>query len=181
MKRIPWLQPVAALLLAALVLFASSALLSPIAKEQEEQELQSILSTLLPGADSFTQEAYTGEDEAISAVYKAENGYVIETVTAGYAGDITMLVGVHSDGSISGLVVRDMQETYGLGMKALSDVAFLSQFLWNGTSFTVGENVDALTGATITSCAEAILKAVPDCRISVAVLCVSQQEIGIKQ
>ena len=158
MKRIPWLQPVAALLLAALVLFVSSALLSPIAKEQEEQELQSILSTLLPGADSFTQEDYTGEDEAISAVYKAENGYVIETVTAGYAGDITMLVGVHSDGSISGLVVRDMQETYGLGMKALSDVAFLSQFLWNGTSFTVGENVDALTGATVTS--KAVAKAV---------------------
>lgn len=59
MKRIPWLQPVAALLLAALVLFLSSTVLSPIAREQEEQELQSILSTLLPGADSFTQEAYT--------------------------------------------------------------------------------------------------------------------------
>ena len=69
-----------------------------------------------------------------------------------------MLVGVYSDGSIASLVVRDMQETYGLGMGALSDVDFLSQFLWNGTSFTVGENVDALAGATVTS--KAVAKAV---------------------
>ena len=150
--------PVAALLIAALVLFLGTTVLSPIAQENKEQELQSILSSLLPGAESFVQEEYTGEDEAISAVYKADNGYVIETVTAGYAGDITMLVGVNLDGTIASLMVRDMQETYGLGMEALSDVSFLSQFLWNGTTFTVGENVDALTGATVTS--KAVAKAV---------------------
>lgn len=158
MKAKQLIQPVAVLFVAALVLFLGATVLSPIAQENEEKELQSILSTLLPGAESFVPEEYTGEDEAISAVYKADNGYVIETVTAGYAGDITMLVGVNTDGTISGLVVRDMQETYGLGMKALSDVSFLSQFLWNGTTFTVGENVDALTGATVTS--KAVAKAV---------------------
>lgn len=158
MKQKQWFQPAAVLLLTALLLFLGTVVLSPIARENRERELQSILSTLLPGADSFTQEEYTGEDETISAVYKAENGYVIETVTAGYAGDITMLVGVYSDGSIASLVVRDMQETYGLGMGALSNVEFLSQFLWNGTSFTVGENVDALAGATVTS--KAVAKAV---------------------
>lgn len=158
MKQKQWIQPVAALLLTAAVLFLSTTVLSPIAQENKARELQSILSTLLPGAETFTQEEYTGEDEAISAVYKADNGYVIETVTAGYAGDITMLVGVNSDGTIASLVVRDMQETYGLGMEALSDAGFLSQFLWNGTSFTVGENVDALTGATVTS--KAVAKAV---------------------
>ena len=152
------IQPVAVLLIAALVLFLGTTVLSPIAQENKEQELQSILSSLLPGAESFVQEEYTGEDEAISAVYKADNGYVIETVTAGYAGDITMVVGVNLDGTIASLVVRDMQETYGLGMEALSDVSFLSQFLWNGTTFTVGENVDALTGATVTS--KAVAKAV---------------------
>lgn len=158
MKQKQWFQPAAVLLLTALLLFLGTVVLSPIARENRERELQSILSTLLPGADSFTQEEYTGEDETISAVYKAENGYVIETVTAGYAGDTTMLVGVYSDGSIASLVVRDMQETYGLGMGALSNVEFLSQFLWNGTSFTVGENVDALAGATVTS--KAVAKAV---------------------
>lgn len=151
MKQKSWVQPAAVLLVCALVLWLGAALLAPIARENREKEWQSILSTLLPGAGTFTQEAYAGEDESIAAVYKADNGYVIETVTAGYAGDITLLVGVHTDGSIAGLVVRDMQETYGLGMGALSNVDFLSQFLWNGTSFTVGENVDALAGATVTS------------------------------
>ncbi|MEG0789260.1 MAG: phosphoribosyltransferase family protein [Alistipes sp.] len=35
------------------------------------------------------------------------------------------------------------------------------------------------TSATLVSCAEEILRAVPDCRISVAVLAVSQRELGI--
>ena len=35
------------------------------------------------------------------------------------------------------------------------------------------------TGATLLSCAEAILRAVPDCRLSVAVLAVSQREFGL--
>lgn len=35
------------------------------------------------------------------------------------------------------------------------------------------------TGATLLSCAETILRAVPDCRLSVAVLAVSQREFGL--
>ena len=92
------------------------------------------------------------------AVFKADNGFVIQTRVQGYADDIVALVGVNTDGTIAGLVVQEMQETLGLGMQALSSVEFLSQFLFAGTSFTVGENVDALTGATVTS--KAIAKAV---------------------
>ena len=55
MKQKQWLAPVAALLLAAAVLFLGATVLAPIARENKEQELQSILSTLLPGAESFTQ------------------------------------------------------------------------------------------------------------------------------
>lgn len=36
------------------------------------------------------------------------------------------------------------------------------------------------TGATITSCAEAIIAAVPDCRLSIATIAVSPHELGIK-
>ncbi len=158
MSKKEWLQPAIALVLAAVILLGASLALGPVAQKNRQEELQSLLGELLPGAQSFTQEEYTGDDEIISAVYKAENGYVIETVTSGYAGDITMLVGVYSDGTIASLVVRDMRETNGLGLKALSDVDFLSQFLWNGTTLTVGENVDALTGATVTS--KAVAKAV---------------------
>lgn len=151
MKRIQRLDPAAVLLACAVVLLLVSTLLAPIARENQQKELQSILSTLLPGAESFTQEDYTGEDENIAAVYKADNGYVIETVTAGYAGDITMLVAVDFQGTVVGAVVRNMEETFGLGMEALSDAEFLSQLVWSRGDLAVGENFDAITGATVTS------------------------------
>ena len=36
------------------------------------------------------------------------------------------------------------------------------------------------TGSTLLSCAGEILRAVPDCRISLAALAVSQRELGVK-
>lgn len=62
-----------------------------------------------------------------------------------------MLVGVYNDGSVSGLVVRELRETRGLGGRALTDTKFLSQFLNTRGDASVGDNVDALTGATVTS------------------------------
>ena len=44
-----------------------------------------------------------------------------------------------------------MEETFGLGMEALSDAEFLSQLVWSQGDLAVGENFDAITGATVTS------------------------------
>lgn len=145
------LMPVLAILLAAAVLFAASAGLSSIREEKALRELEEMMKTILPGSSAFTEELYSGEDENIRAAYKAENGYVVHVVTAGYAGDISMLVGVYNDGSVAGLVVRELRETRGLGGRALTDTEFLSQFLDTRGDASVGDNVDALTGATVTS------------------------------
>ena len=69
----------------------------------------------------------------------------------GYAGDITLLIGVSTDGKVTGMQVRDMSETLGLGGEALTDWKFLVQFLNTSGEAEVGTNVDALTGATVTS------------------------------
>ena len=59
-----------------------------------------------------------------------------------------MLIGVSNEGKVTGLVVRDMAETFGLGGNALTDHVFLSQFL-NGSEFAVaGAEADAFSGAT---------------------------------
>lgn len=151
-------RPVAALGLSALVLLGASAALRPVAQANAEAERDSVLSILLPDGAPFTQEVYDGEDAAISAVYKGTGGYVIETVTAGYAGDVTMLVAVDLNGAAVGVLVRDLEETYGLGQKALTDADFLAQLLGGTGELAVGETVDALTGATVTS--KAVVKAV---------------------
>ena len=135
------------LLVAAIVLFGVSLALNGFAAQNAQREHLWLMQTILPGSESFTLEPYAGDDENIRSVHKAENGFVVETVTYGYAGEITMLIGVNNEGFVTGLVVSEAHETLGIGSNILTDHAFLAQFL-NGTgSFTVA-TADAFSGAT---------------------------------
>lgn len=142
---------VVTILVAAIVLFAASWGLNGIANANAQQAHLTMLKTLLPGSETFVVEPYAGEDEIIRSVHKGDNGFVIETVTQGYADEITMLVGVSNEGKVTGLVVQSMSETMGLGSKALNDQDFLSQFLNTSGDAVIGEGVDAISGATVTS------------------------------
>ena len=125
-----------------------------------------------PGSENFTVEPYDGEDANIRSIHKSDIGFVVQTVTYGYAGEITMLIGVNNDGRVTGLVVKEAHETFGLGGNALTDHVFLKQFLNQTGSFEVATSgadafsgatgeaapaegeaapVDAITGATVTS------------------------------
>ena len=166
MKRI-----VIAIVLAALILFGASFGLQGVAASKAQEEHLWLMQTLLPGSENFTVVPYDGEDTNIRSVHQAENGFVIETGTYGYADEITMLIAVNLDGKVVGLVVDEAHETVGLGNNALTDHVFLSQFLNKSGSFAVatqradafsgataaaepeGESVDvdAITGATVTS------------------------------
>ena len=145
------LIPVIAIVLCAAVLFGVSAGLSGMRRENMQDEHEKMMRMLLPESETFVREEYTGDDENIRSVHRAENGYVIETVVYGYAGDITMMVGVNNDGHVNGMVVRQMEETWTLGFDATHDHVFLAQLLDTSGEAEVGENVDALTGATVTS------------------------------
>ena len=149
MRKI-WI-PILTILLAAGLLLGIYNLTLDIRCANQQKELQAKMETILPGSTSFVEEAYTGEDANIAFVYKGETGYVIGTSTAGYAGQIHMLIGVHNDGYVTGLQVRQMEETFGLGAEALSNWEFLAQFLRTEGDATVGENIDAISGATVTS------------------------------
>lgn len=144
MKRI-----VIALTLAVLVLFGTSFGLNGIAAKNAQEEHLWLMQTLLPGSETFTVEPYTGEDVNIRSVHKAENGFVVETVTYGYADEMTVVVGVNNEGKVTGLVVLEAHETLGLGSRALTDHVFLAQFLNKSGSFAVAAHgADAFSGAT---------------------------------
>ena len=149
MRKI-WM-PICAVVLAAVLLLGVYNLTLDLRNANRQKELQAKMETILPGSTSFVEETYTGEDANIALVYKGETGYVIATATAGYAGPVHMLIGVHNDGYVTGLQVRQMEETFGLGAQALTDWEFLAQFLRTEGEATVGETVDAITGATVTS------------------------------
>jgi electron transport complex protein RnfG len=76
----------------------------------------------------------------------------------GYVDEIVMLVGVSNEGTVTGLVIRDMHETPGVGTKALKDWEFLAQFLKSEGDAQIGTNVDGISGATVTS--KAVAKSV---------------------
>ena len=137
------------ILVAALVLFGASFALQGVAAKKAQDEHLWLMQTLLPDSKEFTRESYDGEDANIRSVHKAENGFVIETVTRGYADDITMFIGVSNAGKVTGLVVYEAHETFGLGNEALTDHVFLSQFLNSAGTFAVATNgADAFSGAT---------------------------------
>ena len=145
------LMPIITILLAAVILLGLYNGLMGVRQANMEKELQAKLESLLPGSTTFTLEPYTGEDSNIHYVYKGQSGYVIATQTYGYAGYIQMLIGVCNEGNVTGLQVRSMEETYGLGGEALSDWEFLAQFLRSEGDAEIGSNIDGISGATVTS------------------------------
>ncbi len=95
----------------------------------------------------------------IDSINKAgDAGYVVETTFSGAQGMITMAVGVDTDMKITGISIIKHAETAGLGAVAASTnekgVAFREQFIGEDKTVAItkaGGNIDALTGATITS------------------------------
>lgn len=87
-------------------------------------------------------------------------GYVISVTSAdGFEGNITMSVGLSTDGTLNGIAFTELNETAGMGMKVNED-AFKSQF--NGVqaeSFilnkaggsTADNEIDSVTGASVSS------------------------------
>lgn len=88
-------------------------------------------------------------------------GRAIAVRTRGYGSEIELLVGIDKRGAVSGLKVLSHRETPGLGAK-ITAPAFLGQF--QGKKITdriaVKEDIDAITGATVSS--RAVCKGVRD-------------------
>ena len=143
------LLPILTILLCAAILLGLSFGLAGVAENNAREAHLQLMRTLLPDSETYTVVPYDGEDANIRSVHKADIGYVIETVTYGYAGEITMFVGVNNAGKVTGLVVYEAHETPGLGNEALTDHVFLAQFLNKTGSFEVNTgSADAFSGAT---------------------------------
>ena len=145
------IRAILAIVLTAALLFGLVLGLNGLANKNAKAEHLRIMQTLLPGSSDFVVEPYTGEDTNIRSVHKCDAGFVIETATHGYVDELTVLVGVDNDGRVTGIVVKELHETFGLGAQALTDWEYLSQYLLTTGDAEVGTNVDALTGATVTS------------------------------
>ena len=127
--------------------------------EYKADKVQEAMKSVLP-AREYSQLNYSGED-IVAGVFRAgDEGWVISLTPSGFGGLIDMLVGVDRSGAVTGVSIVSMSETSGLGANAARE-SFRSQYVGKTGSVKLkkqGGEIDALTGATVTS--TAVTKAV---------------------
>lgn len=139
------------LVVAALLAYVNT-VTSPIIAEAEQQAAQEAMAEVLTEADSFELVTVDNSPEKVNEIYRAENGagYVFMLTTKGYGGDMKLICGIKSDGTIEACKTLSHSETSGLGSKTAED-PYRNQYCGK-TYDTLGE-VDAISGATISSVA----------------------------
>ena len=113
-------------------------------------------------ADALVQGGIAGSD--IDNVFEALGsdgtllGYVlVVTNHEGYGGDIQFSIGIANDGTTNGISILAIAETPGLGMEAESVLKpqyagkNVTQFVVTKTGAASDEQIDAISGATITT------------------------------
>ena len=140
----------------------------------EAEKTRVAMSAVVPEGSEFTDaleipqaaaDAAKAQGGTVSELYGvtnggAEAGYVAKVAASGSQGTITMMVGIDANGAITGISVVNSSETSGIGTKVMgndptaSGVGVLDQFIGKSAAdgtLTVGTNVDAITGATVST------------------------------
>ena len=123
-------------------------------------------------ADNF-EECENGEITYYAAINGGKTAaYIFTESSKGYGGDVSVMTAIKPDGTVAGVAILDVSgETPGLGLNAAKE-SFFSQYIGLKKGVSVLKNVakaennevDAVTGATITSTAvtRAVNKALDD-------------------
>lgn len=149
----------------------------PIASQQAKEKEEAYKAVF---ADAASFEAIISEEDADLESYLDENGFKAQnidevmvakddagnelgyaftvTTSEGYGGDIRFAMGVQEDGTLNGISILSISETAGLGMRANTE-DFKNQFkdknvekfTYTKTGAASDDEIDALSGATITT------------------------------
>lgn len=124
---------------------------APIIKAAEEKNAALARSEVLSEAKSFEQLDIKLPD-GVTAVFKgnSNSGYVIMSQAKGYGGDIKIICGIRSDGSLEKVKTLSHNETSGIGSKVADNKSGYNKKYSDMTANNY-MNVDAVSGATISS------------------------------
>jgi len=141
---------------------------------QQEKAVQEACKAVFQAADSFEAldvsvdgalaEELAGTGVKVGKIFEALDaggsslGYVLESVSSeGYGGNIVLYLGVAKDGTLNDISILEISETPGLGMLA-PDVLVpqfhekhVENFIYTKTGAAAENEVDAISGATITT------------------------------
>ena len=124
----------------------------------------STFSDALALSDDMTAAALAGGGTLTEAyevmVNGASVGHALKIVASGSQGNIEMMVGLDAEGAVTGVSIVKHSETAGIGTKVADNepnnagVGVLDQFVGKSVAdmpLNVGSNVDAITGATVST------------------------------
>lgn len=130
-----------------------------IAQNAAEKEVESRLKVLSTATD-FTDNQTIENSDIIYSIGTDDSdnevGYVFTSLAKGYGGDVGVMIGIDMSGTITGIEILSHSETPGLGANSTSD-EFNNRFVGKSGELTVdknsndGQNIQAITAATITS------------------------------
>ena len=142
----------------AAALAGVNSITKPIIDQLNAEKTQKAIETVLPGGFDEELANFDNQGGLVSKVYKGANGYALEVLPSGFDNTITMMVGVNNEGKVLGISIVSHTETAGLGAVAAAQTSagetFRGQFVGQSGAVAVskdGGDLDAITGATITS------------------------------
>ena len=147
---------------ALLLGFFNDATADIIAATNAEKQNQTMRAILSDAASFAPCGAAIPAESNISNIHKGYNkeagitGWCFTVTPRGYGGELTVMVGVSTDLSVTGVEIVNHSETPGLGAKAVQE-GWRSQFIGKSGELTVTKSspsdsqIQAITSATITS------------------------------
>lgn len=144
----------------ALLLAGVNALTADRIAENEKKATEQSLASIF-GEAKYTD--ITPEDTSdigpdVKTIFETDGGdFGVLVAPQGFKEEIQMAVGISANGEIIGVSVISSKETSGIGSKAAND-EYVKRYAGLSGQLTLGTDVDAVSGATISS--KAILKGI---------------------
>lgn len=122
----------------------------PTIMANREARAWATYSSLIPEASDFV--ALECDVPGVTACMEAADGkgFAITAQAKGYSSQVPMAVAFDDEGVITNVIGMDNTETPGLGTK-VKDAAFTDQFIGRAAGPITLDDIDAITGATISS------------------------------
>ncbi len=118
--------------------------------ENTAKKAQQAMQNVLP-SDSY--EPMEVSEDGIKEAYRCAEGYVVRVSKNGFGGEIDIMVGIDLSGAVTGVYIVGHSETASLGSNCERE-DWRAQFIGATEALAVskdGGEIDALTGATVTS------------------------------
>ena len=158
MKKHAWLILCLITVVAGLALSLTNMVTEAPIAEQKLLASNASRIAVFPDATGFEEQTLP-EGSKLDSVYAAARdgataGYVLQTTVNGYGGPIEIVMGIDNSGTITGLSVggSSFAETAGLGART-REPEFTDQFIGLKAAPVLKDNIDGISGATISSAA----------------------------